>query len=44
MAGVKKAGEHYTCEICGNEVETTKAGGGVLVCCGVPMRLKNTDN
>jgi desulfoferrodoxin-like iron-binding protein len=34
---VKKAGENYRCEICGNEVTVTKAGGGTLVCCGKPM-------
>jgi desulfoferrodoxin-like iron-binding protein len=37
--GVKKAGEHYRCNVCGNEVTTTKAGGGVLVCCGEEMEL-----
>jgi len=35
--GVKNVGEHYTCNICGNEVTVTKAGGGELVCCGEPM-------
>jgi len=34
---VKKAGENYKCNICGNEVTVTKAGGGELVCCGEPM-------
>ena len=43
MAGVKKVGEYYVCAICGNEVNVTKAGGGVLVCCGVPMKLKDVD-
>ncbi|UCG36522.1 MAG: desulfoferrodoxin FeS4 iron-binding domain-containing protein [Candidatus Bathyarchaeota archaeon] len=37
--GVDKVGEKYRCNICGNEVEVTKAGGGVLVCCGQPMEL-----
>ncbi len=37
--GVKNVGEHYRCNICGNEVTTTKAGGGVLVCCGEEMEL-----
>ena len=35
--GVAKAGENYKCNICGNEVTVTKAGGGVLVCCGEEM-------
>jgi desulfoferrodoxin-like iron-binding protein len=34
---VEKAGEKYRCNICGNEVTVTKAGGGELVCCGEPM-------
>jgi desulfoferrodoxin-like iron-binding protein len=38
--GVKKVGEKYRCELCGNEVEVTRAGGGVLVCCGQPMALQ----
>ncbi len=37
--GAKKAGERYRCNICGNEVTVTKAGGGVLVCCGEEMEL-----
>ncbi len=36
---VKKAGEKYRCNVCGNEVVVTKAGGGQLVCCGQPMEL-----
>jgi desulfoferrodoxin-like iron-binding protein len=36
---VKKAGENYKCNICGNEVTVTTAGGGELVCCGEPMEL-----
>jgi desulfoferrodoxin-like iron-binding protein len=35
---VKAIGEKYTCEICGNEVTTTKVGGGTLVCCGQSMK------
>jgi len=35
--GVKETGENYKCNICGNEVTVTKAGGGVLVCCGEDM-------
>jgi len=34
---VKKVGEKYRCNICGNEVTVTKAGGGTLVCCGEDM-------
>ncbi|HJW96711.1 MAG TPA: desulfoferrodoxin FeS4 iron-binding domain-containing protein [archaeon] len=37
--GVNKVGEKYRCDICGNEVVVTKAGGGELVCCGEPMQL-----
>lgn len=37
--GVNEVGEKYRCNICGNEVTTTKAGGGVLVCCGEEMEL-----
>jgi len=35
--GVEKVGEKYRCNICGNEVVVTEAGGGVLVCCGEEM-------
>ena len=34
---VKRVGEKYVCNICGNEVIVTKAGGGTLVCCGQDM-------
>jgi len=34
---VEKVGEKYRCNICGNEVTVTKAGGGTLVCCGEDM-------
>ncbi|MEE8329395.1 MAG: desulfoferrodoxin FeS4 iron-binding domain-containing protein [Thermodesulfovibrionia bacterium] len=34
---VKDVGEHYKCNICGNEVTVTKVGGGELVCCDKPM-------
>ena len=37
--GVEKVGEKYRCNVCGNEVEVTKAGGGTLVCCGQDMEL-----
>jgi desulfoferrodoxin-like iron-binding protein len=36
---VEKTGEKYRCNICGNEVVVTKAGGGTLVCCGEDMEL-----
>jgi desulfoferrodoxin-like iron-binding protein len=35
--GVKKTGEKYRCNVCGNEVVVTKVGGGTLVCCGEDM-------
>jgi len=35
--GVKKVDEKYRCNVCGNEVVVTKAGGGTLVCCGQNM-------
>ena len=34
---VKKVGEKYRCNVCGNEVAVTKVGGGELVCCAKPM-------
>lgn len=37
--GVSKIGEKFKCEICGNEVEVTKVGGGELYCCGEEMSL-----
>jgi len=37
MAQVKKAGEVWKCDICGNVVEVKEAGGGELVCCQAPM-------
>lgn len=37
---VKKVGEKYKCNVCGNEVTVTKVGGGELVCCGKPMEEK----
>lgn len=37
MAHVKHIGEVWRCEICGNVVEVLEAGGGELICCGVPM-------
>lgn len=40
---VKSVDEHYRCNICGNEVRVTKAGGGTLVCCGQEMELLGTN-
>jgi desulfoferrodoxin-like iron-binding protein len=37
IMAVKKTGEKYRCNICGNEVIVTKVGGGTLVCCGEDM-------
>ncbi len=37
---VKEVGEKYICEICGNEVTVTVAGGGTLVCCGEDMKVQ----
>jgi bacterioferritin len=38
MSRVRKVGEVYRCEICGNVVEVKEVGGGELVCCGQPMK------
>jgi superoxide reductase len=35
---VKKIGEKYKSNVCGNEVIVTKVGGGTLVCCGKNMK------
>lgn len=32
--------EVYKCEICGNIVEVVHEGGGILICCGQPMKLQ----
>ena len=37
--GVKRIGELYRCNVCGNEVTVSKVGGGTLVCCGEDMEL-----
>ena len=37
--GVEKIGEKYRCNVCGNEIEVTRVGGGTLVCCGEDMEL-----
>jgi desulfoferrodoxin-like iron-binding protein len=34
---VTAVGQKFRCNICGNEVAVTKAGGGELVCCEQPM-------
>ncbi len=40
MSNVKKVGEVYRCEVCGNVVEVKKVGGGELVCCDQSMILE----
>jgi desulfoferrodoxin-like iron-binding protein len=40
---VKKVGEKYRCNICGNEVTVTKVGGGTLVCCDQNMELVSSE-
>jgi desulfoferrodoxin-like iron-binding protein len=40
---VKKVGEKYRCNVCGNEVTVTKVGGGTLVCCGQDMELVSSE-
>lgn len=40
MVNVREIGQVYECEICGNIVEVKEVGGGELVCCGQPMKLK----
>jgi superoxide reductase len=32
--------EVYKCELCGNIVEVVHEGGGILICCGQPMKLQ----
>ena len=34
-----EVGQVYQCKICGNKVKVLEAGGGQLVCCGVPMKV-----
>lgn len=38
----KPAGPHYSCILCGVEVDVTKAGLGIsrLMCCGQPMERR----
>ncbi len=40
MVKVKQKKEIYKCSVCGNIVEVLFAGGGELVCCGLPMELQ----
>jgi desulfoferrodoxin-like iron-binding protein len=35
--GSRESRRKYRCNVCGNEVTVTKAGGGTLVCCGEDM-------
>lgn len=37
--GVRRIGERFRCDVCGNEVVVSKVGGGTLVCCGEDMVL-----
>lgn len=39
MAQALEIGEKFSCPVCGNEVEVTRAGGGELVCCGQMMEV-----
>lgn len=32
--------EIYKCEVCGNIVEVVHSGGGILICCGQPMKAQ----
>ena len=41
---VKKVGEKYKCNVCGNEVIVTKVGGGTLVCCGQDMEKIDSES
>lgn len=40
MTKVEKVGEVYRYEVCGNVVEVKKIGGGELVRCAQPTKLK----
>ena len=31
--------EVYKCEVCGNIIEVVHGEGGILICCGQPMKL-----
>lgn len=39
MVNVQKAGEVYRCNVCGNVVLVTEAGGGEILCHDEPMQL-----
>jgi desulfoferrodoxin-like iron-binding protein len=39
VVNVQKAGEVYRCNVCGNVVLVSEAGGGELLCHGEPMQL-----
>lgn len=39
-----KVGQKYKCVICTNEVEVTRDGAGVLMCCGRHMEPIGEDN
>jgi len=43
MVNVQKSGEVYRCNVCGNVVYVTEAGGGELVCHDEPMQLIGTE-
>jgi desulfoferrodoxin-like iron-binding protein len=36
-----EVGKTYVCDLCGQEVEVKVSGVGTLVCCDVPMHVKN---
>jgi superoxide reductase len=38
-----EVGQVYRCNICGNQVKVLQSGGGILVCCGVPMKLSDQE-
>lgn len=35
-----QVGKRYVCEQCGSEMLVTRAGEGLLSCCGQPMQLR----
>jgi desulfoferrodoxin-like iron-binding protein len=35
-----QVGKRYYCERCGSEMLVTRAGEGLLSCCGQPMQLR----
>lgn len=44
VVSVTATGQIFYCPQCGNEVMTTKVGGGTLFCCGKPMELIDSDD